>query len=58
MKNVLLFLTAILFLAGISIAQVNNPKFSGLIFGDYFYNASSHDSSTKDFNGFQFRRKN
>ncbi len=31
-------------------------KFSGLMFGDYFYNADQHDASKKDFNGFQFRR--
>ena len=37
-------------------AQVNTPKFSGLIFGDYFYNASTRNSSNKDLNGFQFRR--
>lgn len=56
MKNVLLFLTALFFFAGLSIAQDNNPKFSGLMFGDYFYNAANHDSSQKDLNGFQFRR--
>ncbi len=55
MKKVLLFLTAILFCAGISSAQDNNPKFSGLMFGDYFYNASSR-SGNKDLNGFQLRR--
>ncbi len=32
------------------------PKFSGLMFGDYFYNAAAHDSAQKNFNGFQFRR--
>ncbi len=56
MKNVLLFLTVFFFFAGLSIAQDNNPKFSGLMFGDYFYNAANHDSSQKDLNGFQFRR--
>jgi hypothetical protein len=56
MKKMLLFLTAFLFFAGISSAQDNGPKFSGLMFGDYFYNAANHDSSLKDLNGFQFRR--
>ncbi len=26
------------------------------MFGDYFYNAAAHDSTQKNFNGFQFRR--
>ena len=56
MKNVLLYLTTFLFLAGLTSAQENNPKFSGLMFGDYFYNAANHDSTQKDLNGFQFRR--
>jgi hypothetical protein len=34
----------------------SGPKFSGLMFGDYFYNAAAHDSAQKNFNGFQFRR--
>ncbi|HSD64208.1 MAG TPA: hypothetical protein VLB50_10435 [Ignavibacteriaceae bacterium] len=56
MKNLLLLLTSFFFFAGLSTAQDNNPKFSGLMFGDYFYNAANHDSSQKDLNGFQFRR--
>ena len=36
--------------------EKSGPKFSGLMFGDYFYNAAAHDSAKKNFNGFQFRR--
>ena len=36
-----------------SIGPVN---FSGLMFGDIFYNANAINSSNKDLNGFQFRR--
>ena len=56
MKKALSFLTVILFFAGFSFAQDSSPKFSGLMFGDYFYNAGSHDSNLKDLNGFQLRR--
>jgi hypothetical protein len=31
-------------------------KFSGYMFGDYFYNIQQKDTSRKDLNGFQFRR--
>ncbi|MBI3788531.1 MAG: hypothetical protein HY276_09805 [Ignavibacteriales bacterium] len=31
-------------------------KFSGLMFGDYFYNVDQRDTTKKDMNGFQFRR--
>ncbi len=31
-------------------------KFSGLMFGDYFYNVDQIDNTKKDINGFQFRR--
>ena len=56
MKNLLLSLTIIVLGLNVASAQLNTPKFSGLIFGDYFYNASSRNSSNKDLNGFQFRR--
>jgi hypothetical protein len=56
MKNVLLFSTLILVLLGSAYSQEKTPKFSGLMFGDYFYVAGSHDSTQKDLNGFQFRR--
>ena len=62
MKNLLYFLLAVLFLGNAmaqdksAVGSVGPVKFSGLMFGDYFYNASAHDSSQKNFNGFQFRR--
>ena len=56
MKKVLYFLFAAVIFSGIASAQDNNPKFSGLMFGDYFYNIDSHDTTKKDLNGFQFRR--
>lgn len=34
----------------------NLPKFSGLMFGDYFYNLNHHNSAEEGMNGFQFRR--
>ncbi|MCX6152466.1 MAG: hypothetical protein NTX22_18215 [Ignavibacteriales bacterium] len=33
-----------------------NVKFSGLMFGDYFYNIDNSDITKKDLSGFQFRR--
>jgi len=56
MKNVLLIFTTFVLFAGFVPAQDKNPKFSGLMFGDYYYIAGSHNSSDKDLNGFQFRR--
>ncbi len=56
MKKVLIFLTIIVLFLGTAAAQENNPKFSGLMFGDYFYNAASHDTTLRDLNGFQMRR--
>jgi hypothetical protein len=62
MKNLLYFLFAVLFL-GNAIAQdkgavgtVGPVKFSGLMFGDLFYNVSAIDAANKDVNGFNFRR--
>jgi hypothetical protein len=52
MKKLFLFLVPILFISVLN-AQ---PKFSGLAFGDYFYNAAVSDSSKANMNGFQFRR--
>jgi len=37
-------------------AQPPKGKFSGLMFGDYYYNAQMADTTKKDLNGFQFRR--
>ena len=54
-KHKLFFILSILAVFGATnnFAQV---KFSGLMFGDYFYNVAAHDSTQKNFNGFQFRR--
>lgn len=35
---------------------VSAVKFSGLMFGDYFYNAKANNGANQDLNGFQFRR--
>jgi hypothetical protein len=56
MRNVLCFLMITALFLGVASAQDNNPKLSGLMFGDYFYNTSARNSSSKDLNGFQFRR--
>jgi hypothetical protein len=56
MKNVLLFFSILVCFLGTTSAQNNTPKFSGYMFGDYYYVADSHDSTLKDLNGFQFRR--
>ncbi len=56
MKKVLLLLFTAAICSGIASAQENNPKFSGLMFGDYFYNIDSRDTTKQDLNGFQFRR--
>ncbi len=57
MKRLFLFLVSFLLAANFVFGQEHNsPKFSGLMFGDYFYNAASRDVSKKDLNGFQFRR--
>ena len=54
-KQYLLFFFSVVLLFGA--VNVNaQVKFSGLMFGDYFYNAAAWDSTKKDFNGFQFRR--
>lgn len=52
-----LSLFVILF-ASISYAQniADKFKFSGLMFGDYFYNVNNVDGNQQNLNGFQFRR--
>lgn len=53
------FISALLFVLltlSYSYGQTKGPKFSGYMFGDYFYNADAIESSKKDMNGFQFRR--
>ncbi|MEO8233434.1 MAG: hypothetical protein ABI638_14210 [Ignavibacteriota bacterium] len=39
-----------------AVGSIGPVKFSGLVFGDLFYNVDAIDSSNKDVNGFQFRR--
>ena len=39
-----------------AVGAVGPIKFSGLMFGDLFYNASAINPANKDLNGFQFRR--
>jgi hypothetical protein len=62
MKNLLYVLIGVLFLGNAmaqdknAVGSVGQVKFGGLMFGDYFYNASAHDSTQKNSNGFQFRR--
>jgi hypothetical protein len=57
MKRTTILFSMLLLFAGLVTAQDKNlPKFSGLMFGDYFYNASQYTAANKDLNGFQFRR--
>lgn len=52
----------ILFIIGMRTAEAQeqsthqNGKFSGLMFGDLFYNIDANNAALKNFNGFQFRR--
>jgi hypothetical protein len=39
-----------------SVSTQPKGKFSGYMFGDYYYNVQQKDTSKKDLNGFQFRR--
>ncbi len=39
-----------------AVGSVGPVKFSGLMFGDLFYNANAINSANKDLNGWQFRR--
>ncbi|MHB8930353.1 MAG: porin [Melioribacteraceae bacterium] len=55
MKQVFRIITLLIFMGNFLSAQ-NQPKFSGLMFGDYFYNINNVDGSLKNLNGFQFRR--
>jgi len=48
-------LAAILLFAGMASAQ-NLPKFSGLMFGDYYYNYQNDQAAQKTVNGFDYRR--
>ncbi|MGO9481181.1 MAG: hypothetical protein ACLP05_05310 [Candidatus Kryptoniota bacterium] len=48
-------LAAVLLMAGMASAQ-NMPKFSGLMFGDYYYNYQNDNQAMKTVNGFDYRR--
>jgi len=55
-KLKLLFSILLLFTGFVTAQDKNLPQFSGVIFGDYFYNAKQNNGANKDLNGFQFRR--
>ncbi len=54
MRSLYVFAALLLF-AGVSVAQ-NLPKFSGLMFGDYYYLAQDHDPTQKNMQAFEYRR--
>ena len=57
MKKLTLLFSMLLIFAGLINAQdQSSVKFSGLMFGDYFYNAAQNNGANRDLNGFQFRR--
>ncbi len=56
MKKLIMGMSYVLLLLSSVYAQNKGPKFSGLMFGDYFYNVSAYNSTQKKNNGFQFRR--
>jgi hypothetical protein len=57
MKKLTLLFALLLVFAGLITAQEKNlPTFSGLMFGDYFYDAKANNGANNDLNGFQFRR--
>lgn len=50
-------LLLLLFVSANFAQEINDKvKFSGMMFGDYFYNIDNIDATKKDINGFQFRR--
>ncbi len=55
MKKIALLVFTVSVFAGLSSAQ-NLPKFSGLMFGDYYYVQQYHDQTQKDLQAFEFRR--
>ena len=55
MKYLFRSIIALIFMSYLLPAQ-SQPKFSGLMFGDLYYNVSQNNSANKDLNGFQFRR--
>jgi hypothetical protein len=57
MKKLTLLFSMLLFAAGlVSVQAQNMPKFSGLIFGDYYYMTSNHDQTQKFMQAFDYRR--
>ena len=57
MKKLTLLFSMLLFAASLVNVQAQNmPKFSGLMFGDYFYNQKANNGANQDLNGFQYRR--
>lgn len=55
MKRISLLCGLVLLCAGTTTAQ-NNGELSGLLFGDYYWMASSHDENLEGENGFWIRR--
>ena len=55
-KNTLLTLLAMLLLLVPAHALKSEGKFSGLMYGDYYYAFKNHDATVKSNNGFWFRR--
>ncbi len=56
MKFLFRSISVFILLSGNLINAQSLPKFSGLMFGDFFYNASQNNPADNDLNGFQFRR--
>ncbi|ARA91891.1 hypothetical protein AWN76_001050 [Rhodothermaceae bacterium RA] len=52
----LLMLGLTLLLGGLQNAAAQSPRFSGYMFGDYYYVAASHNPDLEERNGFWFRR--
>lgn len=48
-------LLTMLFMVASALAQ-NSPRFSGLMFGDYYYNIKNHDPAQNDMQAFDYRR--
>ncbi|MHB1686872.1 MAG: hypothetical protein ACYCVH_05830 [Ignavibacteriaceae bacterium] len=56
MKKLSLLLFSLMIFAGLANAQDKGPKFSGLMFGDYYYVTSNHDQTQNNLQAFEFRR--
>ncbi|MGE5401018.1 MAG: hypothetical protein ACM3S2_11490 [Ignavibacteriales bacterium] len=55
-KTKLLLISLLSIFSAVQAQEKTSPKFSGVAFGDYFYNIEQRDSTKNDLNGFQFRR--